>query len=311
MRQLSAGRHVDPRSPRGYYVDHSRLSDPRGPVDAHGLPALPSPAEGHTHSPLDVARYGLGNLELYLESGSIERRDRFERAARFLIESIEVVPSTFGGWAMPPAAGPYRELLPSGRFAAGAQGECVSALVRASQLLGVEDAMETARTAVAAFATPVADGGFLREMGESGAGVGIDSPAFLEEYPMEDRPVMDLSGHLRGLLGVHDYCQACDDRSASSLRDRCVRGLSFVLERFDLGYWTRDDLDGLRDRVNVSSMASLREHVLHMSVLAELSDDDSLRESGLRWRAYAGDPACRLRALAGRVALRLRGLLRS
>ncbi len=307
MRSAPAGRYVDPRSPRGYYIDHSRHADPRGPVDRDGLPLLPRPVAGHDHSPLAVARYGLGNLELYLESGSASRRDRFERAARFLMSSMEVVPSSFGGWAMPPARAPYGPLLPAGRLAAGAQGECLSLVVRAWLLLGMHEAEETAQRAAAALAAPIPDGGLMREIGEPTGDAGIDSLAFLEEYPIEGRPVMDLSGHARGLLGVHDYWLASGDTSAGSLRERCLRGLAFVFERYDLGFWTRDDLDDVVPAVNVSTVTSLGEHVLHVSVLAELSGMELLRAAVPRWRVYRSSVRCRLRSLPGRAAAMARG----
>ncbi len=301
MRSASAGRHVDLRTPRGYYVDHSGCADPRGPVDDDGLPLIPRPVDGHSHSPLAVARFGLGNLELYLGSGSADRRDRFECAARFLVQSIEVVPSSFGGWAMPPAPPPYGRMLPAGRLSAGPQGECLSTVVRAWTLLGTPGAEETASSAAAALAAPVSDGGLLREIGEPTGDAGIDSLAFLEEYPIDARPVLDLSGHARGLLGVHDYWLACGDASAASLRERCLKGLAFVIDRYDLGYWTRDDLDGASPRVRVSSAAALGEHVLHASVLADISGMGLFRDTSSRWHSYESSPLCRLRALAGRA----------
>lgn len=307
MRRTKAGRYVDPRSPRGYYFDLSHLADPRGPVDAHGLPLLRRPSSGHVHSPLVVARYALGNLETYLASGREDRRDRFERAARHLIESIEVVPSSFGGWAMPPSRRSFGALLPSGRFAAGAQGECLSTIVRAWLLLGTDGAPAAARTAFATFATPVEDGGFLREVGDAGGDAGLDSLAFLEEYPIADRPVMDLSGHVRGLLGVYDYWKASNDPSAGSLWERCVRGLEFVVERFDAGYWTRDDLDARSRAANVSTERALAEHVLHLSALTGLTGSELLRGTEQRWRSYAENPVCRARALCARLTFALAG----
>ncbi len=304
MRRASAGRHIDPRSPRGYYVDHSRAAGPTA-IGADGLPELRRPVDGHTHSALEVARWGLGNLELYLESGNTARRDGFERAARFLIDTIEVVPSSFGGWAMPPAPPPYGRLLPRGHFAAGAQGECLSVVVRAWTLLGADGAEQTADRAAAALAAPIADGGLLREIGEPTGVAGLDSLAFLEEYPLEERPVMDLSGHVRGLLGVHDYWLASGDPTAGSLRERCIRGLAFVLDRFDLGYWTLDDLDVAAPGLSLSSPYALREHILHAFTLAEVFNSESFHDAALRWRSYQASPLCRTQALVRRAAGRL------
>jgi len=302
MRRVVRGRHIDTRSPRGYYRDYSSLADPRAPVDSDGLPTLRRPGEGHEHSPLDVARFGLGNLEVYLENGAPERRDRFRRSVGRLREMLEIVPSSFGGWAMPPAPGPYRRLLPSGRFAAGAQGECLSAVVRAWALLGLEGAEKTAKCAFAAFTAPVEDGGFSRDIGDSAGDVTVDSPAFMEEYPIEQRAVLDLSGHMRAMLGIYDYWSASGDAAARAVWRRCVAGLESVLPRYDLGYWTRDDLDAGRVRPKTSSVSSLREHVLHLSVLADLAESDVFRRTAGRWGEYSASFWRRVGALRARIA---------
>ena len=285
MGRLERGKHIDPESPRGYYVDFSWHADARGPVGAFGLPAWRRASRRSRPSPLEIARYALGNLELYLGSGSAERRDCFEAATRMLIDDIEVVPSTFGGWVAQDAPSPYMSLLPSGAFAAGVQGECVSVLARASSLLDVPGALETARTAVAAFSAPVSDGGLLREIGDEGEEGGLPSLAFMEEYPIEDRAVLDLSGHVRAMWGIHDYAAIAEDGAAVSLFDRCVRGLEFELDRFDLGHWTRPNLDAERG-IELSGIAGIREQILQMELMYELTGREPFREAACRWRGY-------------------------
>ncbi|MBD3348760.1 MAG: hypothetical protein GF400_06150 [Candidatus Eisenbacteria bacterium] len=302
MCRAARGRYVDPGSPRGYYVDYSYLAGSTGGRDGGGLPELRARVDGIERSPLDVARFGLGNLELYLSTGSAARREGFERAAAWLIENIETVPASFGGWAMHPAPPPYRSELPTGRFAAGAQGECLSTVVRAQVLLGLPRAGDVARNAFAAFTAPVEDGGFLREVGDPAGEAGVETPVFLEEYPIEGRPVMNLSGHMRGMLGVYDYWRASRDEAAGSMWRRSLSGLRFVLDRYDLGYWTLDDLDGGRGRLNVTTVSSLREHVLHLSVLSDLAADATLRTAADTWREYLRSPLRGPRALRARLS---------
>jgi heparosan-N-sulfate-glucuronate 5-epimerase len=299
MRRLDRGKHIDVEAPRGYYIDLSAFADLPGPPGRLSSPSPPGTSYGRSPSPADIARYALGNLELYLGSGSAVRRDRFEAAARSLIEDIEVVPATFGGWAMhePPRA--YRGLLPSGWLSGGVQGECVSVLARAVSLMGTERALETARTAVAAFSTPVADGGLLREVGDEGGEGGLESLAFIEEYPIDGRPVLNLSGHVRALWGIHDYAAVADDSAAASLFERCVRGLEFELDRFDLGYWTRPDLDGAAE---LSSVTAIREHVLQMGVMYDLTGSEVFRAAARRWAGYVANWKTRSKVLLSRLA---------
>ena len=302
MRRPQRGKHVDLEAPRGYYVDFSSYADLRGPVDRSDLPSSPGRQSGRSSSPAVVARYALGNLELYLGNGSAVRRDRFEAAARFLIDDIEVVPATLGGWAMPDAPRTYRDLLPSGWFSGGVQGECVSVLARASSLLGVAGALETARTAMAAFSAPVADGGLLREVGDEGEEGGLESLAFIEEYPIENHPVLNLSGHVRALWGIHDYEVGAGDSGAATLFERCARGLEFELDRFDVGYWTRPDLYAGRRGVELSSAAGMREHILHMGVMYDLTGSEVFKAAAHRWRSYAADWKIRSKVSLKRLA---------
>jgi hypothetical protein len=291
------GRHIDLRSPRGYYIDWSSLADRPSPIAGaaagrRGARRPPAP------SPSDVARWALGNLEHYLESGSAERTRFFRDAARFLSASIEVVPGSFGGWAMPDLPAAYAADLRSGWFSGAAQGECLSVLARAALLLGMDDALDTARRAYGGFEAPVSEGGFLRELGDAGP----SGPAFLEEYPVEGRPVMRLSGHVRALWGVYDYWKASGEDAAGSLFDRCVRGLSFVLDRFDMGYWTRRDLDQGEGGSGAASLVELREHILQMSVMYEITGVALFADTAGRWRGYAESPVARARVLLSRAA---------
>lgn len=305
MQRPERGRHVDITSPRGYYIDFSTHADSRGPAGRPGLGRSGRGAHRPTSCPLATARYGLGNLELYLGSGSPARRDRFEDAAKSLIDEIEIVPATFGGWAAHSAPPAYKDLLPQGSFSGGTQGECISVLARAASLLGVPRAIETARTAVGAFSTPVADGGLLREVGDEGEEGGLASLAFIEEYPLEDRPVLDLSGHVRAIWGIYDYARVANDGAAETIFDRCVRGLEFELDRFDLGYWTRSNLDARRS-VQVSTVRAIREQILQMEVMHDLTGRPAFQAAARRWRGYASDwrlrTRIRLRELGSRAS---------
>jgi hypothetical protein len=301
---IGRGRHIDMTSPRGYYLDLARWSDPRGPVDADGLPV--SRADRRTHDPGEVARYALGNIEIYLEGGSESRRDRVERASVWLADHMEFVPGSFGGWAMPDPPPAYRDELAPGWLSGAVQGECVSVLVRASLLLGVPRALEAAREAFPAFRTPVDEGGFLREVGEKGHHEGaIESLALVEQYAMPERPSMDLLGHVRAVWAVFDYRRATNDDEARRLFERCVSGTEFILDRYDLGYWTRRDLDSRWRGARLPSTAGILDEALALEILHEMTGRDAFAEAARRRRGYAAGLRRRVRASFQRAAFRL------
>lgn len=304
MRDVERGRHIDLRSPRGYYLDYSRYADPRGPVDDDGLPVIRR--NGAAHDPGGVARFALGNLEMYLEGGSQSRRNRFERAAAWLADHMEFVPGSFGGWAMPDPPRAFLDVLAPGWFSGAVHAECVSALTRASLLLGVGGAIEAAGEAFPAFRTPVEEGGLLREVGEGGHEGAVESLALVEEYPMPGRPSMTLLGHVRAVWAIFDYWRATGDSEASRLLERCSRGAEFVLDRYDTGYWTRADLDTAWHGARLSSRDALSEQALGAAILADVTGLPAFGDASRRWRRHAARGASRARAALGRLAFALR-----
>ena len=301
-----AGRHIDRQSPRGYYLDYAAWADPLGRCDDNGLPVLAGGSDGPVYSPHDIARFGLGNLELYLAGGSPARRGRFEEAARWLIGNAEEVPGSFIGWPAPSVPSAFEGDLPDGWFSGAAQAECLSVLVRSSSLLRMPGALEAARRALGGFATVVSEGGFLREIGDEGDAGGLESLAFFEQFPVPGRPSMVLSGHILALWAIRDLSRLSRDGAALSLLERGLQGLLFVIERYDVGYWARYDLDVTWRGINLASPHELGLLCLQLGMLGDLTGIDEFAELGARFARYAQDRGCRRRALWRRFIFRLR-----
>ncbi|MFH1502353.1 MAG: D-glucuronyl C5-epimerase family protein [Candidatus Eisenbacteria bacterium] len=303
--EAGEGKHVDLASPRGYYFDYSARADYPGATDSDGVPLRRQDRGRPVYSPPDVAQFAFGNLELYLSSGNDRRRVLFEKAATRLMNEAEEVPGSFVGWPMPVAPRAFERRLGNGWFSAMSHGECISVLVRAARLFGMDGALELARRALGGFLAPVADGGMLREMGDAAQDAGVESMAFLEEYPMRGRPSMVLNGHVHAMWGIYDLLQATGDASARSLFERCLRGLTFVLDRYDLGYWTRYDLDEGWRCVNPASRHYHRIHVRQLMTLHRMTGDDELIDLARRWESYLDDRAGSRRAYWEKVRFKL------
>ncbi|MFH1865771.1 MAG: D-glucuronyl C5-epimerase family protein [Candidatus Eisenbacteria bacterium] len=288
------GRHIDLSSPRGYYLDYSHLAGSGTECDDKGVPVVRVRGGGKVCSPPLIARAALGQLEHYLESGNTERRERFRCLSRWLVDGMEVLPGSFGGWSMPEVPRALRRELPQGWFSASAHAECVAVLVRAASLLRQDGALETARRAVGAFHCSVEDGGFLREIGEAGAEGSVESLAFIEEFPVAGAPRMVLSSHVKAMWALFDYLNVDEDPGVRALFNRCVGGLIFALDRFDLGYWTCAHLDGRR--IRPADFERHGTHVLMMDVLHQMTGNETFEASARRWRGYAQGSRNRARA---------------
>jgi hypothetical protein len=308
MAAESLGRHIDFTSPRGYYLDYSALARESHECDEQGLPAVRVRSGDRVWSPPLTARAALGSLEIYLEAGNPTRRDRFSDLADRLVEHMEILPGSFAGWPMPDVPKRMVGQLTDGWFSAAAHAECVSVLVRAACLLQKRDALDAARRAIGAFHTSVDEGGFLREVGEEGYDGGVASLAFIEEYPLAGPPRMTLSSHVLGLWAIHDYLGVEEDHGARVLFERCVAGLSFVLDRYDLGYWTAAHFEGGRPRPARSGRHET--HILMMDILARMTGSPRFAEAGARWREYCRDPRNRAKARLERAAWKARSATR-
>lgn len=195
---------------------------------------------------------------------------------------------------MPEVPRALRRELPQGWFSASAHAECIAVLVRAVSLLRQDGALESARRAVGAFHTGIEDGGFLREIGEPGVEGGVESLAFIEEFPLDGTPRMVLTSHVRAVWALFDYLNIDEDPGVRALLNRCIDGLVFSLDRFDLGYWTTAHLDGRRVRP-----ADPRRHATHalmMDVLHRMTGVDAFEAAAGRWRGYAQSSRNRARA---------------
>jgi hypothetical protein len=284
------GRHADFSSPRGYYLDYSGLMTRDVPVDERGVPLRRLRTGELTHSPDLIARSALGSLERYLESGTSDSRRRFEMLSSWLVDNMEIVPGSFGGWSMPEVPIGLKRHLSPGWFSASAHAECVSVLVRSAVLFRESGARSAADRAFGGFRTSVDDGGFLRELGEAGEEGGLSSLAFMDEYPIQDVALMPLTSHMRSLWAIFDFGRAFESDPARKLLERCVDGLMFVLDQFDLGYWSAADLDARRRARRPASRKRHQTHVVMMESLARMTPGDRIADVAVRWRGYLEDP---------------------
>ena len=159
---------------------------------------------------------------------------------------------------------------------------------------------------MAGFDTSVEDGGFLREIGETGAECSVESLAFIEEFPIQGVSHMVLGSHVKAIWAMFDYLNVDDDPGVRILFNRCVNGLEFALDRFDLGYWSGASLDGRRARP--ASPATHATHVLMLDVLYRMTGVEAFSASAGRWRGYAQRPLNRARARLGRARSALSNL---
>lgn len=225
FRPQPLGRNIDPAGLSGYYCDlrHKALDsislDPTEQAEQRGFWVIA------------VSQTALGFWELRIAADKDPRVPDDEAERQFL---------GFADWLLAnheDGAGgilwrtgfpvPKYDLAP-GWISAMGQGQAISVLLRAQQLTGRDEYLETARAALAPMTVPVREGGVQ---------VSLDGVTVLEEYPTR-KPSAVLNGWIFALFGVHELAVVTGDPEARELFERSAAGLISLLPRYDIGWWT-------------------------------------------------------------------------
>ncbi len=286
-----------------YYMLFREKADYRGAYDASGIPQLDYHGRiGLQYNPIAIAQYGLGNYNLWRQTGDPERLRKFFLIADWLVSHLELNPQGLAVWSHH-FDWEYRDTLKAPWYSALAQGQGISVLVRAhkeatDRSVGPENSekyLEAAQRALACFSKPVSEGGiaFTDERGD----------LWFEEYIVSP-PTHILNGFIWAAWGVYDYFLATQDAAARELFSRAVETLLHDLDRYDLGFWSLYEQSGTRLPM-VASGFYHRLHIVQLRVMHQLTGYEEFARVADRWEGYARSRANRTRALAYKSAFKL------
>jgi len=278
-----------------YYMDFPGKADYAGPFDGAGIPLLDYHGViGRQYNPIAIAQYGLGNFNLFRNSGEAARRQRFLLIAAWLRDNLRQ--NAHGVWVWNHEFDwDYRTRLIAPWYSGLAQGQGISVLVRAHQETGDAAYLDAAARAFESFRRTVDAGGVVH--------VDAEGNRWIEEYLVEP-PTHILNGFLWASWGVYDYWLATRDHAAKEIFDAAVRTLAGNLRRFDAGFWSLYEISGTR----MPMLASHFYHALHivqLRIMHRLSGEPVFSEYADRWQAYAASPWRRNRALAYKALFKL------
>jgi heparosan-N-sulfate-glucuronate 5-epimerase len=278
-----------------YYQGFFQKASYDAHVDAAGIPLLDYRGHvGRQYNPIAIAQWGLGNFNLYRRTGQLARRERYLRAADWLVSNLKPNDNGVPVWQHA-FDWEYRDLLKAGWYSALSQGQGVSLLCRAHRDTGRDVYFEGAQAAFRSLMLEVKDGGVKLEEGPDGA--------WLEES-IVDPPTHILNGFLWALWGVHDYAVLSGDREARGLLEACARTVRRNVASFDCGFWSLYEHSGTR----LPMLASPFYHGLHisqLSITARLLDMPELTRWAEQWQEYGRSALCRRRALMQKAAFKL------
>jgi heparosan-N-sulfate-glucuronate 5-epimerase len=278
-----------------YYMTFHEKADYAGPFDEKGVPLLDYRGSlGKQHNPIAIAQFGLGNYNLFKQTGERARRERFELVANWLVDNLER--NAAGLWVWHHHFDwEYRDTLKAPWYSGLAQGQGISVLVRAFQETHDEKYLSAAQYALQSIFVETRAGGVLF----------TDSSGYkwLEEYIVSP-PTHILNGFVWGLWGIYDYWLCTGDEQAQQMFGELVTTLIARLPTYDTGYWSLYEHSG----TVLPMLASRFYHSLHivqLSVMYRLTGKPLFLEFQRRWEAYRARRINRARAWAGKATFKL------
>jgi glycosyltransferase involved in cell wall biosynthesis len=266
-----------------YPVDLSSVLN-GSPSDAEtlGVSRVSSDALAHTaEHPTLIAQDALAHWNRYLKHRNEAHRSIFLTQAYWLLAHETKLANGTGVWPIPFALPEY--YAPQPWLSALVQGCAISVLVRAHQLTNDEVFLQAAQRAVRSFELDILDGGV-------GASLNEDS-LFFEEVGVYPAAHI-LSGHILALFGLYDYLAVTQDSRIETLIQRGLIALHALLDEFDTGYWTCDNLL----HRHPASCASHTFHTTLLEALARSSGCEHCATLAERWAGYQRRISCLVRS---------------
>ncbi len=278
-----------------YYMTFSAKADYPGQYDSAGIPMLDYRGRvGLQYNPIAIAQYALGNYNLFLRTGAAERRTKFLTASDWLVGNLERNPAGVWVWNHH-FDWEYRTPQKDPWYSALAQGQALSALIRAHSETKNDKYRQAAERAFPAFMKTTAQGGvtYLDREGYT----------WFEEVIAEP-PTHILNGFMWAAWGIYDYHLHMASPDAQRLFAEAVRTLTQNLRRFDAGFWSLYEESGTR-MMMLASPFYHRLHIVQLQVMQRLTGAPIFGEFARRWEGYRQNRIKRSLALGYKAIFKL------
>lgn len=279
-----------------YYMPFKRKAEYDSFFDENGVPLLNYGGKiGKQYNPIAIAQYGLGNFNLYKQTGSVTFKEKALTQANWLVENLIKNDKAIPVW-MHNFDWNYVKKLKAPWYSGLAQGQGISLLVRVFKLTGDEKYRDTAEKAFISLKTEVADGGVISTDEERNI--------WIEEYLITP-PSHVLNGFIWALFGIYDYFLLFKEKNVKELFDSFVETLIKNLNNYDIGYWSLYDLsnDGLK---NIASNFYHQLHIVQLNIMHYLTGIDIFEKYADKWHEYWNNTLFRYKALVKKGLFKLK-----
>lgn len=263
----------------GYYNDLTGKVNPETLLDENGIPINIIEGNKEVYFPISIFQYALGLWDLYLLEKSEEKKTQFIVICKWITDHQ----SEDGSWNCFGPIG-YKSMTVSSM----GQGEAISVLLRA-YLISKDDLwLNAAQSAVEFMITDLNNGGTLR--------IEDDDIVFEEYADLEGSKKSVLNGWIFSLFGVYDYLKIKNDNKIRKIYNNSLNTLKRNLSCYDCGYWSLYDRTG-----RIASPAYHDLHIELLTVLSDISGDDTFMTFAEKWKNYQKKKLKRFHAITKKV----------
>ena len=240
-------------------------------LDKNGVLIYKIPyTDKYDYYPIFMARYSLGNLELFLDTKDEKYKKEFFTQTDWLLKNL-VFKNNFAVWE-------HNYKLPFYDFKTPwvhglGQGLGMIALLKAYQITGKNDYLKASEKVYNSFEVDISEGG-VRYIDEN-------DDIWLEEYALSPPPHV-LNGFITILFGIHEFQKVTKKEKPKNLWDKGIKTLKNNLEKYEAGYWSIYDLLG-----KYPSTLSYHElHVRQLNILHNLTGEKIFLDYAKSWEKY-------------------------
>jgi len=259
-----------------YYQSFEKKALYPGPFDEHGIPLLNYHGViGKQYNPIAIIQFGLGNHDLYKQTGQEEYKHKFLNASEWLLKKLEK--NSFGLWVWNHKFDwEYFQQLKNPWYSALAQGQGLSILARAYVETQDKIFLDASDKVFQTLISPISAGGV--QFVDQAGGV------WLEEYLVEPASHV-LNGFIWAVWGVRDYYILTGSEAALNLYNQCLKTIKDNLPQFDIGFWSKYDASKNFLRT-IASKFYHNLHIVQLEILFRLTGDDTFKRWQEKWQKY-------------------------
>ncbi len=215
------------------------------------------------HFPIEIAQYGLGAYDLYLEHGKQHKYLSIANTcAEWLCENMEVC----GGWKN------FAYIYPEHPYSSMAQSEAACLFMRLYQETGEQRLLDMAKTAIDFMLVPTEDGGCTKYDGDD---------VYLCEHTDPSRTVV-LNGWIFSLWSLYDYVKLTRDSRIEDIYKKTLATLEKNLPMYDCKYWSYYDRSQ-----RVTSPFYHKLHIAQLAVMYDITGCEIYNDYAIAWQKYS------------------------